>query len=69
MPKLAELGGVMIMIHYREYPPPHFHTRHAEREDRIQIEPVRVMSGNLPRSRRRIVLEWAKDNQVALVEA
>jgi hypothetical protein len=69
VPKIADLGGVTIMIHYREHPPPHFHARQAGREDRIQIDPVQVMSGDLPRSQRRMVLEWAKEHQAALVEA
>lgn len=69
MPKIAEVDGVTIMMYYREHPPPHFHARLAEREDRVQIDPVNVINGDLPRRQRRLVLEWAARHRAALSEA
>lgn len=70
MPKIAELKGVSILIHYREHPPPHIHARHAGREDRVEINPVRVMEGgNLRMPQRRMVLEWTERHQAELADA
>jgi hypothetical protein len=69
VPKLAEIDGITIIMHYREHPPPHFHARRAEREDRVQIDPIGVINGNLPARQRRLVLEWAAQHQEALIAA
>jgi hypothetical protein len=59
MPEIARLGGIVIVIYYSDHNPPHFHARYQGGAARVQIDPVRVMDGNLPRQQLSRVLTWA----------
>jgi Domain of unknown function (DUF4160) len=48
--------------------PPHFHARYAEHQAVVEIEPVRMIRGSLPRRARRLVLEWAELHKVELAD-
>lgn len=49
MPRLSEFYGVVIAMHYDDHEPPHFHAVYGGQRARIAIDPVRVITGALPR--------------------
>jgi hypothetical protein len=33
MPKVSEFLGIIILMHWRDHPPPHFHARYQDEEE------------------------------------
>lgn len=60
MPELSRFLGVVILMHFREHNPPHFHARYNEFEAALLIETLGVMDGHLPPRVLSLVVEWAE---------
>jgi hypothetical protein len=43
-----------------DHPPPHFHAQYAEHEARVELETLRILSGQLPRRALGLVRTWAR---------
>lgn len=52
---------------WADHPPPHFHVRYADSRARISIGELTLLSGSLPRTAERLVLEWARIHQAELM--
>jgi Domain of unknown function (DUF4160) len=50
--------GIVIYMHRREHPPPHFHAWYAEHKASIAIDTLVAVDGALPPRILRIVREW-----------
>lgn len=59
MPVISAFYGILIRMFYNDHAPPHFHAVYAEFELRVEIESLKVMSGDAPPRVRAMVLEWA----------
>ena len=68
MPEISRFLGVVILMHFREHNPPHFHARYNEHEASIFIESLGVMQGSLPPRVLSLVVEWAGLHQAELSE-
>jgi len=68
VPRVSEFYGIAIQMFYREHDPPHFHAEYAGSHAQIRIDPVEIMSGNLPTRARRLVFEWANMHRGELAE-
>ena len=68
MPEIARFYGIVILLHWEEHPPPHFHARYAEWEASIAIDTLQVEGGSLPRRALRLVIEWAASHQQELMD-
>lgn len=68
MPEISRFLGVVILMHFREHNPPHFHARYNEHEASIFIESLGVMQGSLPPRVLSLVVEWAGLHQAELLE-
>ena len=68
MPTLKIIDGTKIDVYSREHPPPHFHAISAEDEELIVIETLETYVGELPKRKRKKVVEWASDNQDFLMD-
>jgi len=68
MPEISRFLGVVILMHFREHNPPHFHARYNEYEAAILIESLGVMQGQLPPRVLSLVVEWAGLHQAELLE-
>lgn len=66
MPRVGEVGPVVLYVYKNDHNPPHFHGAYAEHEALISIDAPRVIKGELPAARLRPVLEWAEENQALL---
>jgi hypothetical protein len=66
MPVVAIVDGVLIMFFFNDHDPPHFHVRYGDFQAKVSIATLKFIDGDLPRNKRRRVLEWASEHQEAL---
>jgi len=69
MPELSRFYGIVIRMHFRDHAPPHFHATYGEDEMTVGVDPVRKISGKLPRRATNMVLQWARLRQAELRSA
>lgn len=68
MPTISQFFGIVIQMFWREHAPPHFHALYAEHEALIDIRTLEIIKGNLPKRALALVLEWAVQHRVELME-
>ena len=68
MPTISMFYGVVIQMFWNDHAPPHFHALYGEYEAIVSIETLQVLRGGLPRRALAMVLEWAQDHRVELME-
>ena len=68
MPTISMFYGVMIQMFWNDHAPPHFHALYGEYEAIVSIETLQVLRGGLPRRALALVLEWAQDHRIELME-
>ena len=68
MPTISVFYGIVVQMFWREHDPPHFHALYGEYEALIDLRELRVLRGSLPRRAMALVLEWAADHRVELME-
>lgn len=66
MPELSRFFGIIIRMYYDDHPPPHFHAVYGDAEAQIGIDPIAMLSGDLPRRAVSMVIEWAALHQTEL---
>ena len=66
MPTLSTFDGIKILMYYRDHLPPHFHAVRAEEEAKVGIDPIVILEGDLSRTTRAKVFEWAAIHQAEL---
>lgn len=66
--KESQFFGIVIQMFWREHAPPHFHALYGEYEALIDIRTLEVIKGSLPRRALALVLEWAAQHRVELME-
>lgn len=57
MPTISEFLGIMIRMYFNDHPPPHFHARYNEFEAVIQITPLEMLEGSMPRRALGLILD------------
>ena len=68
MPEISRFLGIIILMHFREHNPPHFHVEYNEFQATLSIDPLALMEGKLPSRVLSLVIEWASDHQAELLE-
>jgi hypothetical protein len=68
MPTIAQFYGISIMMYFADHNPPHFHARYGRSKALVAIETGEVIAGDLPRTARRMVKDWALARQAELRE-
>ena len=68
MPTISEFFGIVIRMYYNDHQPPHFHAVYGEQEALYVIETLEVLQEGLPRRAHNLVLEWASDHRVELMD-
>ena len=66
MPEVSRFYGIIVLFHFNEHAPPHFHVRYAEDEAQIEINPIRLREGGLSRRAPGLAMEWAALHQEEL---
>lgn len=68
MPCIKIIDSIKIYVYARDHNPPHFHAIYVENEELIEIQNLKTYSGNLPKTQRKKVVDWASKNQGYLME-
>jgi Domain of unknown function (DUF4160) len=68
MPTISNFYGIIIQMYWNDHAPPHFHVRYSEWKATVGILSLTVLTGSLPRTAERLVLEWATEHQAELAE-
>ena len=63
MPEITRFYGIIIKLFFGDHPPPHFHAVYGEYLGLFDIETLEMIEGDLPNRARKLVVEWAKNNQ------
>jgi len=68
MPTISDFYGMLIQMYWNDHAPPHFHVRYSGDKATVDIQSLAVLTGSLPRTAERLVLEWATEHQAELME-
>jgi hypothetical protein len=68
MPEISRFLGIVIYMYFNEHNPPHFHAEYNEYKASISIKTLGLMEGILPSKVMSLVVEWAQEHQVELLE-
>ena len=68
MPEISRFFGIIIVIYYREHPPPHFHAKYGNETGVFSISDLKLIEGRLPKRAISLVLEWAFEHRDELME-
>lgn len=68
MPTISIFYGIIIQMFWDDHAPPHFHALYAEHEVLISITSLEIIRGSMPRRALALVLEWASEHRVELLE-
>lgn len=67
MPEISRFLGIVIVMYYREHPPPHFHAKYGEYRITVSVEDGVVMGSFPPRALAHVV-EWLEIHRDELLE-
>ena len=68
MPEISRFFGIIILMHFNEHAPPHFHSKYGSSKCSVDLQTLRVMAGQLPRRAMAMTLEWAAEYRKELME-
>jgi hypothetical protein len=68
MPEICRFYGIIIAMFYDEHNPPHFHARYGGDKVAIDIRTLSVLEGKFPTRALGMVIEWASQHQMELLE-
>ncbi|MCE5318205.1 MAG: DUF4160 domain-containing protein [Parachlamydia sp.] len=63
MPEISRFLGIVIRMYPFDHNPPHFHAVYGNYDAQFLIEPLEMISGNLPPRIQGLVIEWAALHQ------
>lgn len=68
VPTISTFYGILIQMFWNDHAPPHFHALYAEYEVLIDIRPLDLLEGEMPRRAFALILEWAQEHRAELME-
>ncbi len=68
MPTISLFYGIAIRMFYEDHPPPHVHAYYNEFSARFDIKTGALLSGELPKTAKKLVQEWIALRHEALAE-
>lgn len=66
MPEISRFYGIVVYMFLGDHNPPHFKVKYGEFEANILIESGRILNGDLPISKMKLVSAWAEIHKNAL---
>jgi len=67
MPTVCMFYGIVIRMFFDEHAPPHFHAQYDGFKATVDINRLEILSGQLPKRAKDLVLEWAGLHQAELM--
>lgn len=68
MPTISFFYGILIRMFWVDHAPPHFHAMYGEFEAVVDIQTLEIIKGKFPRRAMALVLEWASQHRIELLE-
>jgi len=68
MPTISMFYGIVVQMFWNEHAPPHFHVKYVEFQAAINIQTLEIMSGKMPKRQLSLILKWANQHRVELLE-
>ena len=68
MPELSRFLGIVILMHFDDHNPPHFHVKYNDFRAIISIKDLLLIEGELPPRVLGLVIEWAGLHKIELLE-
>ena len=68
MPEISRFFGIIITMYYKEHAPPHFHAKYGGSRASFSINDFKLLEGRLPKRVISLVLEWAFEHRLELLE-
>ena len=68
MPEISRFYGIKIKMYYQDHSPPHLHAEYQEFKAKYNIKTLEILAGKLPKRANSLVLEWAFEHRVELLE-
>lgn len=68
MSELSRFFGIIIIMHYKEHNPPHFHIQYNEYNAIFDMEQEAVIDGFIPKKQIRLVLAWFEIHKEELLQ-
>jgi hypothetical protein len=59
---------MVIQMYFNDHAPPHFHVRYADFKATVGIADLVILTGELPSTAQRLVMDWAREHQQELLE-
>jgi hypothetical protein len=59
VPEISRFFGIIVLMYFKDHPPPHFHVRYGEQRALISIEALTLLEGKLSPRALGLVVEWA----------
>ncbi len=69
MPEISRFFGIVIYMYFTDHPEPHFHVRYNGKWVKISIANLSVISGAIPTTALKLVIEWANLHKDELMDA
>ncbi|MGB6425909.1 MAG: DUF4160 domain-containing protein [Solirubrobacterales bacterium] len=66
MPRISSFYGIVITMHWREHPPPHFHAIYGGESAQISIDTLELINGSLPPRALRLIRDWGEEHRLEL---
>lgn len=68
MPTISRFYGIDIQMYFNDHAPPHFHVRYSGYKATVGIADLKILTGELPATASRLVIEWAGVHKHQLLE-
>jgi hypothetical protein len=68
MPQVSRFSGIVVTMYFNDHDPPHFHVRYGEYRATVGLDPITMLSGELPTRVRGVIIEWAHARRAELQE-
>ena len=68
MPTISVFFGISIRMYFGDHQPPHFHAYYQGHSAVFTLDTLEITSGVLSRRARNLVVEWAIDHRVELMD-
>ena len=68
MPTISIFFGMVIVMYWRDHPPPHFHVTYQNYRAVMAIETGEILHGKLPAGARRELQRWCARHRSELLD-
>lgn len=68
MPEISRFYGIIVMMNWRDHPPPHIHARYGDEEITVTLDNAMRIEGRIQRRALLLLLEWVDLHRAELLD-